>query len=72
MTHQRHPKPAGQAHNLIFEPHSIAARCGALDAAAQHLAATADGRDQWPQHVLVLCAEAEALIARTPKEATWQ
>jgi DNA-binding SARP family transcriptional activator len=63
------PSEIARAHALLA---CIAAQCGALDAAAQHLAATADGRDQWPRHVLTLCAEAEALIARTPKEATWQ
>ncbi len=63
------PSEVARAHALLA---CVAARRGVLDTATQHLAATADGRDQWPQHVLALCAEAEALIAPTTKEATWQ
>jgi ATP/maltotriose-dependent transcriptional regulator MalT len=63
------PSEVARAHALLA---CIAACRGGLDAAAQHLAATADGRDQWPRHVHALCREAEVLIARTPEEDTWQ
>jgi tetratricopeptide (TPR) repeat protein len=57
------PSEAARAHALLA---CLAARRGALNTAVQHLAATVDGSDQWPQHVQALCVNAETLIARTP------
>ena len=63
------PNEVARAHALLA---CIATHHGALDTAAQHVAATADGRDQCPRHIQALCATAEALIAQHPKEDTWQ
>jgi DNA-binding SARP family transcriptional activator len=63
------PSEVARAHALLA---CIAVRRGAPDAAAQHLAATANGCDQWPRHVQALCVNVEALITGTPEEDTWQ